>query len=103
MTGVALSSLTFWLVFKLSFFYLDIGSMNHKDLYVREISKAQTCIFGFVCQRVNKTLSLFKVSRNCSGQILSYRLVMCSVYAIPGQPSYTDVRLAIYMYTRISN
>lgn len=62
MTGVALSSLTFWLVFILSFFYLDIGPMNHKDLYVREISKAQTCIFGFVCQRVNKTLSLFKVS-----------------------------------------
>lgn len=44
MTGVALSSLTFWLVFKLSFFYLDIGPMNRKDLYVREISKAQTCI-----------------------------------------------------------
>lgn len=96
MTGVALSSLTFWLVFKLSFFYLDIGPMNHKDLYVRDISKAQTCIFGFVCQRVNKTLSLFKVSWNCSGQILSYRLVMCSVYAILGQPSYMDVRLAIY-------
>lgn len=42
MTGVALSSLTFWLVFKLSFFYLDIGPMYHKDLNVREISKAQT-------------------------------------------------------------
>lgn len=62
MTGVALTSLTFWLVFKLYFLNLDIGPMYHKDLYVREISKAQTCIFGFVCQRVNKTLSLFKVS-----------------------------------------
>lgn len=42
MTGVALSSLTFWLVFKLSFLNLDFGPMYHKDLNVREISKAQT-------------------------------------------------------------
>lgn len=42
MTGVALTSLTFWLFFKLSFLNLDIGPMYHKDIYEREISKSQT-------------------------------------------------------------
>lgn len=42
MTGVALTSLTFWLFFELSFLNLDIGPMYHKDIYEREISKAQT-------------------------------------------------------------
>lgn len=82
MTGVALSSLTFWLVFKLSFFYLDIGPMNHKDLYVREISRAQTCIFGFVCplgqQNIVIVQSLMKLQ--WTDFKLSFSYVFCLRY-----------------------
>lgn len=83
MTGVALSSLTFWLVFKLSFFYLDIGPMNHQDLYVREISNAHADLYFWFClpkgqQNIVIVQSLMKLQ--WTDFKLSFSYVFCLRY-----------------------